>query len=163
MRGDDRVGLAVAEELERLLREDPIEGVIVRTGERAGFEIIDLLAGADRAVIVDCLDVPSPRPGRVRVLAAADVSGSARLVGGHDISFGAALELARLLGIGMPAHVTIVGIEAADTTRLGEDLSPGVADAVLRVAAWLHRELRFGLWGAQGWLAERATRDGALA
>jgi len=36
---DDRVGLAVAEELRRLLAEAPIEGVAVLESTRGGFEL----------------------------------------------------------------------------------------------------------------------------
>jgi len=63
---DDRAGLAVAAELKRLLEESPIAGVTVLESERGGFELIDLLAGHSRAILIDCLTVASPIPGRVR-------------------------------------------------------------------------------------------------
>ncbi len=141
VRADDGVGLAVARELRRLLEEAPVDGVVVRTSERAGFEILDLLDGVDRAVIVDCVEATSRQPGRARLFSASDVRGSARLVGGHDISVGSALELGRLLDLDMPDAVEIVGIEAEDTTSLQETLTPAVARAVPLVARWLHRRL----------------------
>lgn len=141
VRADDGVGLAVARELRHLLVLHPVAGVSVRTGERAGFELLDLLRGADRAVIVDCLEMPSPRPGRVRVLAPDDACGAARLVGAHDLSIGAVLDLARLLRMPMPDTVELIGIEAADTTTIREGLTPAVAAVVAPVARWLHDRL----------------------
>ena len=44
-----------------LLDEEPIPGVQVLTSTRAGFELIDLLAGADRAILVDCLEAAGRR------------------------------------------------------------------------------------------------------
>jgi hydrogenase maturation protease len=141
VRCDDAVGLRVAEAVERLLESEPVPGVTVLTSTRAGFEVIDLLAGADRAVIVDCLFSPDPVPGRVRRLAVADVGGAARLVGAHDISLAGAFELARTLGILMPADVEVYGVEAADTDRIDETLSPDVAAAVPALAREIHRRL----------------------
>jgi hydrogenase maturation protease len=145
VRGDDGVGLVVASQLRNLLATRPVEDVVVRLVERAGFELIEVMANAHNAVIIDCLDVPSPVPGRVGILTPADVRGSARLTGGHDIGLGVALELGRLLGIRMPESVVVVGIEGGDTSLLREDLTPAVALAASRVAEWLHQGLRLGL------------------
>ncbi len=145
VRGDDGVGLVVASQLRNLLAARPVDDVVVRLVERAGFELIEVMANACNVVIVDCLDLPSPVPGRVRVLAPTDVAGSARLVGGHDIGLGIALELGRVLGIRMPESVVVVGIEGGDTSLLREELTPAVALSASRVAEWLHQGLRDGL------------------
>ncbi len=160
VRGDDGVGLIVANQLRNLLAARPVDDVVVRQVERAGFELIDVMANANNAVIVDCLDMPVPVPGRVRVLTPADVGGSARLTGGHDIGLGVALELARLLGIRMPECVVVVGIESGDTSLLREELTPPVALTAARVAGWLHQGLRAGL---RHGLAEFVERQCASA
>ncbi len=157
VRGDDGVGLRVAAEVERLLAERPVAGVRVVASTRGGFELIDVLAGADHAVLVDCLETESARPGRVRVLPLDRVAGSARLVGSHDIGLAAAVELGRLLGIDMPAHVEVIGIEADVGNRIEEDLSPEVAAAVPLVASWLHRRLA---GAATAWSEDRPGRRG---
>jgi hydrogenase maturation protease len=140
--GDDAVGLQVAAALERLLIEDPVAGVQVVTSTRAGFEVIDLLAGAARAIIVDCLEVPDPQPGRIRRLDLEHVSGASRLVGPHDISVSVAFELAGTLGVEMPHEVEIYGIEAAATRGFGETLSPAVQAAVATLSRDLHAQLK---------------------
>jgi hydrogenase maturation protease len=140
--GDDAVGLRVAAALQRLLSEDPVAGVRVVTSTRAGFELIDLLAGASRAIIIDCLESPSPEPGRVRQLDLQHVGGATRLIGPHDISVGVAFELAGTLGIRMPETVEIYGIEGVDTRSFGERLTPAVEAAVTTLSRDLHARLK---------------------
>jgi hydrogenase maturation protease len=141
VRYDDAVGLRVAEAVERLLAAEPLPGVSVATSTRAGLELIDLLAGASRAVIVDCLARPDPVPGRVTRLTLDDVAGSARLVGAHDVTVDTAFKFARAAGVPMPDTVDIYAIEAADVDRIEEGLSPAVASAVYDVAREIHRRL----------------------
>ncbi len=141
VRGDDAAGLRVAEALQGLLRERPIPGVEVRTSTRAGLEVLDLLSGADRAVVVDCLEMAVRHPGRVHSLTLAACAGSARLVGAHDLSLGDAFALARATGTAMPAQVEIYGIEGETTLEIREGLSPQVAAAVKALAARIYGRL----------------------
>jgi len=145
VRGDDAVGLRVAELFEERLREAPLKGVTVATSTRAGLEIVELLAGTDRAVIVDCLATPDSQPGRVRRLSIADCAGSARLVGAHDLTIADAFALARSTGVPMPADVAIYGIEAEDRQTIEERLSPAVEAAAARLAAELYERLAAGV------------------
>ncbi len=139
---DDGVGLAVAAEVKRLLAEEPISGVDVLASTRAGFELIDLLRGYARAIIVDCLTLPDPVPGRVRRLGLDDVAGSARLINAHEISIETAFRLAERLGIPMPEEVEILAVEAEDTSTIGERLTPAVAAAVAPLARAIYEKLR---------------------
>ena len=141
VRWDDAVGLRTAEAVSRLLEADPVPGVRVVVSTRAGLELLDLLTGADRAIIVDCLALAAPRPGRVRRLTQADVAGSMRLVGAHDVSVGDALALARVAGLPMPESIDIYAVEVEDIDKIGEGLTPGVASAVTTLARRIHREL----------------------
>jgi hydrogenase maturation protease len=142
--GDDAVGLHVAAEVERLQRENPVDGVTVLTSTRAGFELIDLLAGFTHAVVVDCLEVPDPTPGRVRRLNLTDVRGSARLVGAHEIGLADAFEFARMLGIEMPRTVEILTVDGGNTHTLSEEMTQPVIAAVATLARAVHA--RVGEW-----------------
>jgi hydrogenase maturation protease len=135
---DDAVGLHVAATVERLLQEDPIAGVSVLTSTRGGFDLINLLTSFTHALIIDCLDLPHPFPGRVRLLDLNCISGCARLVGVHDISIADAFELASTLGARMPGTVEIYAVEGGDTRTLSEEMTPAIAAAVLPLARTLH-------------------------
>jgi len=138
---DDRVGLAVAEQVRALLDESPIANVVVSESTRGGLELIDLLSGYRHAIIVDCLTLPDPRPGRVVQLSLGEVSGSARLVNAHEISIAEAFALAAHLGIDMPETVEIYAVEGGDTTTVSEQMTPPVEAAVLPLARRIHASL----------------------
>jgi len=131
---DDKVGLAVAEEVQRLLEASHMEGVDVMTASRAGFHLIDLLSGYERAILVDCYAPGDPVPGRIRRLAVSDVAGVARLVSVHDISAAEAFQAAALLGLPMPADVEIYTVDGADTSSVSESMTPAVEAAVKPLA-----------------------------
>jgi len=139
--GDDAAGLAVADELERLLAGRPLPGVTVARSYRGGFELLNLVNGFDHAVLVDALVREDPVPGRIHELDAGGIAGSARLVGSHEVDLATALEVGRRAGLAMPASVRVVGIEAADVLSFREQLSAAVAEAVREVALRLHAEL----------------------
>jgi len=139
---DDGVGLAVVSALRKLLMTAPIPGVDVLASTRAGFELIDLLRDYGRAILVDCLAIPDPQPGRVRRLALDDVAGSSRLVNAHELSVGVAFQLAERMGIPMPSEVEILAIEAADTCTIFEGLTPAVEAVVVPLSREIYEDLK---------------------
>jgi len=138
---DDGVGLAVVSALRQLLEVAPIPGVDVLASTRAGFELIELLRDYRRAILVDCLTLPDPQPGRVRRLSLDDVSGSSRLVNAHEVSIGVAFQLAERMGIRMPMEVEILAIEAGDTCTIAEGLTPAVEAAVGPLCREIYEDL----------------------
>ena len=139
---DDAVGLRVVERLRAILEAEPVPGVDVLASTRAGFELIDMLQGYDRAVIVDAIEMPDPRPGRIRSLDLGNFAGSARLNSAHEIDVATAFELARKMGIPMPAEIEILAVEAKDVRTLSETLGPEVEAAVEPLAREIHARLR---------------------
>jgi len=135
---DDAVGLKVAECLRELLAERPLPGVKVLCSTRGGLELLDLLTGYARAVIVDALTLPEPNPGRVHQLDLTSFAGMARLVGSHDISLSQVFQLAERLSIPMPREVIILGVEAAEVHEFSEALTPPVARVVEPLARQIH-------------------------
>jgi hydrogenase maturation protease len=152
LRGDDGVGLAVAAALSRLLERKPIDGVRVVTSERGGLEVLPLLAEAGDAVVVDCLEVEAPTPGRVHWLSLDGMPGSPRVQGEHEVSLAEVLQIGRVLGVEMPASIVVLAIEAQPGPDIDDRLSPALAARVERIAALLHQHLSAGAGGrpAQG-------------
>jgi hydrogenase maturation protease len=127
---DDAVGLHVVAELEELFSADPVPGVTLQSGTRAGFELLDFLAGFDHAIIIDAFQATEPEPGRVRHINPDDIRGSTRLMAVHEINLGTVFDLALKLKIAMPEKVEIFGIEVEEVYTFSESLSPKVAAAV---------------------------------
>lgn len=132
---DDRVGLAVAEAVQRRVKQRSVPDVDVLTATRGGFHLIDVLHDYARAILIDCWTPPVPTPGRVRRLNVALAAGSARLVSPHDISIAEAFQFAALLSIPMPEEVIIYVVEGADTESLSESMTP-LVEAAVEPLAW---------------------------
>lgn len=125
---DDGVGIHVARALETEFTGRPEVEVVALPW--AGFALLDVLRGRQRAALVDCLVTGIHPPGSVLRLDASDFAGSVRLNSFHDISYPTVMALGRRMGWEMPNDVAIWGVEAAVPEEFGETLSPQVAASV---------------------------------
>ena len=138
-RGDDGVGLAVAERVADLAGPDL--RVVLREGDPLG--LIDEWANAERAIVVDAMR-SGAAAGTVRRLDATEepltASSSAS---SHGAGLAEAIELARALGR-LPRALTVYGIEAG-STEPGEGLSEACAAAVGAAARAILEEAGAGV------------------
>ncbi len=119
LRGDDGVGLVVAERIRSI---DSIQS------PGASFELMDLWDGADEVILVDAAR-SGARPGTIHRLDAAEepLPGKLLATSTHSIGLSETVELARRLRR-LPGGVVVYGIEAGDLSQ-DEGLSPDVARA----------------------------------
>ncbi len=122
-RGDDGVGVAVAERL----REEP--GLEVAVVEQEPTRLLDAWAGADLALVIDAVSTGGAA-GTVHRFDASSRPIPAGVFRGSTHAFGVAetIELARALGR-LPARVIVYGVEGEDFAA-GESLSDAVAGAI---------------------------------
>ena len=135
-RGDDAVGRRVARGLRDRVQGD-VE-VLEQDGEAT--RLLELLAAADAAYLVDAAVSGAP-PGTVTRLepAGAALPRSLFAVSSHGLGLAEAIELARALG-SLPRRLVVYAIEGADFSP-GKPLSPAVAAAAVEVEGRLLREL----------------------
>jgi hydrogenase maturation protease len=139
--GDDAAGLAV---LDALATDTPPPGLSLHRCARPIPDLLDALADADAAIVVDAARTGAA-PGSVRRLARADLDRSPA-GSSHGLGVAQALALADALGA-VPARLELVAIEIGEPGHggLGAATRAGVAEAarqVLRIA----REIEgFGL------------------
>ncbi|MCU0504380.1 MAG: hydrogenase maturation protease [Chloroflexi bacterium] len=138
--GDDAVGWRVVEELERQLASPgappEADGTAVETDMLAvgGIGLMERLAGAPRAILVDAIETGDDPPGTVgcRRLSEIPIRAATHLDGTHDMPLPVALAAGRALGAEIPAEILVVSIEARRTDVFSTDLTPDVAAAVPR-------------------------------
>lgn len=135
---DDGVGWVIAEELAR--KADREAEVI--TASLAGFNLLDLLVGYQKAIIVDAIETKEGTAGDIYRLTAEDLKFSRRLASVHDINLITALELGKTLGLSLPEEIIIYAVEAQDTLTFAESLSPPVKEAVPKVVKAILEELK---------------------
>ena len=140
LRGDDGVGVAVAQ---RLQQEGVPEGVTVLDVGIGGIHLVQELHDRfDALIVVDALDL-AREPGTLVTMRPeiAEPSGPDDLADAHYATPERALMLAKALGV-LPATVWLVGIQPEDPDALGDDLSPAIARAVGPAAEEVLRLLR---------------------
>jgi hydrogenase maturation protease len=135
---DDAVGLEVAREVDRRLGKD--EAIEVRWTIEMGLSLLDEISGYAALVLVDAVQTGRAPPGHVHELVVSDLQ-IPPSVTPHFLGVGETLALGRMLGLPMPEHVRIIGIEVEDMRTLGTELTvnlaaalPGVIDIVLAAA-----------------------------
>ncbi|MCX7022243.1 MAG: hydrogenase maturation protease [bacterium] len=138
MMSDDAVGILVARGLHARLNNPDVE---LREASVAGIELMELLVGYDRAIIVDAAQTDDGRPGDwYRLDTQQEVAGELPQ-SSHRFGVFEGLELGRRLGLDMPEEIRIYAVEAPDPFTFGEGLSPALAAALPEIVTGIFREL----------------------
>ncbi len=124
---DDGAGIFAVRELSRMLND---ERVSVMESERGGLELLDLLPGYDRAIIVDAARTGLYPPGNLVTFTLTDHSTPHTTFSLHTIDLGEVLALGSAVGLAIPPFVTLVGVEARDTQTFGAPCTPAVKAAL---------------------------------
>ncbi|MDO8568906.1 MAG: hydrogenase maturation protease [Dehalococcoidales bacterium] len=135
--GDDGVGLHVACALEKM----KLPSVTVAEGGVTGLDFLEVLAGYDRAIIIDSIQTRGGTPGQIYRLKPEVFTATRHAGSPHDVNFATALELGKQLGLPLPRQIIIFGIEAENVTTFSEECTPEVVAAIPRCVDMVVREL----------------------
>ncbi len=138
LRGDDAVGIRVAEAIER---EDLPPDVKVVTTTAAGLALLDLLTGYERALIIDAIQTRQGKAGDVYRLGLDDLPAPLHSFTVHDVSVRSALDIGRKMGLPLPKETVIFAIEVADVSPLREGCTPQVEGAISKAVSLVLGEL----------------------
>ena len=132
--GDDGVGWAVVDDLERRLATASCPPAETDRSAVGGLGLMERLVGHDRVILVDATCSDDAAPGTVSwgPLGSFPTARPDHLDSSHDVSLQVALAAGRALGARLPVDVHVVGIVASRVDVFGEGLSPEVAAAVPR-------------------------------
>ena len=139
LRGDDAIGIRVAEAIER---EALPPDVKVVTTTAAGLALLDLLTGYERALIIDAIQTRQGKPGDVYRLGLDDLPAPLHSFTVHDVSLRSALDIGRKMGLPLPGDTVIFAVEVADVTPLRESCTPQVEGAISKAVSLVLNELR---------------------
>jgi hydrogenase maturation protease len=124
--GDDGIGIAAAERLAAL----PLPGEVeVIDGGTGGLTLLDLMAGAERVILIDAVEMGKPAGSIVRF-----APGEVTMEDGrpglslHETDLSAVFALGREMDL-LPPQIVIFGVEPCSVERR-PGLSPAVADAL---------------------------------
>ncbi len=138
---DDSVGLHVARALEGRFNQQEI--TMMETS-MAGLNLLDLLAGYDRVIIIDAIQTREGKVGQVYRLKPEAFAATRHASASHDINLTTALELGNQLGLALPQQITIFAVEVKDVTIFGEGCTRRVEETIPVVADMVVQELSGG-------------------
>jgi len=124
---DDGIGPRLIQELKDIVN-DP--DVVLKETSLAGINLMELLVGFDRAIIIDA-SKSRGKPGEIHLLTPDDFGiQHTDFCSQHNIGLLQAIELGKDLAQHMPEEISIIAIEANDVTTFSENLTPGVEKAI---------------------------------
>ena len=147
---DDGVGIYVA----RSIRDGIKDGhVVVKEASLGGLELLDLMKGFDRVILIDAIQTGKHEVGTLVPMRIEDLGGGSALAR-HQVGFQEALELGRKLGMELPEEIAIYGIEVKDILTFGESCTPEVEGCLPQIVETIMKN-EFPLkstdeWGKHG-------------
>jgi hydrogenase maturation protease len=123
--GDDAVGLLAARRLRTLLPDT----VDVMESGGAGLDLLDVLEGYDRALLLDSILTGKHPPGTILEFSGADFkTDDARSP--HYAGLPTVIRLAENLGIDFPLHLQVLAVEIENPYEVTERLSSSMQEAL---------------------------------
>jgi hydrogenase maturation protease len=126
--GDDGVGIHVVKEVKKQVNDPKITIDEAITG---GMNLLDLLVGYDKAIIIDAVKSEKAETGEVKRIPLSDFN-TMHSCNPHDVSLIEAIKMAKKLGeTRIPTEIIIIGIMMKQIPcEFGENLSKDIAAAV---------------------------------
>ncbi len=127
VRADDSVGIRIARGLEHRLEG---RDTTVMETSTSGLDVLVLLEGYERAIIIDAVQTGSGKVGQVYRIEPKQLDPARASITTHTMDIVAALELGNKLGLNLPGSVIIFGVEVQDIDSIGECCTPEVERAI---------------------------------
>lgn len=126
--GDDGVGFHAAQELRKLVRVENIDVKEVNTG---GLNLLEIIKGYDRVIIIDAIKTENGRTGQIHKLK-PDALISFHATHPHDINLATAIKIGNVIGEEMPKEIVIFAIEV-EKIKFTEEMTEEVGEAIQKV------------------------------
>lgn len=123
--GDDAVGILAA----RALRNELAGHADVIESAASGLALLDVLAGYDRAIVLDAVRTGRHPPGAVLEMGLGGI-GPVVAPSTHQTGLPELAAVAERLGLAFPRRTVVLAVEVVDPFTLGAPLSPPAAAAV---------------------------------
>ncbi len=138
--GDDGVGIHVTNELKKQINNPNITIDDAVTG---GMNLLELILGYDKAIIVDAVKTNKGEDGEVRRIPLGDFS-TMHSCNPHDVSLIEAIEVAKKMGEDkIPQEIIIIGIMMKEIPcEFGEKLSKEIKKAVPKAINMVLKEIK---------------------
>lgn len=138
--GDDGVGIHVVNEVKKQI-EDP--NITIDEAITGGMNLLDLILGYDKAIIVDAVKSEKSVIGTVKRIPISDFN-TMHSCNPHDVSLIEAIQMAKKLGeTKIPSEIIIIGVMMKEIPcEFGESLSGKIQAAVPKAVEMTLNEIK---------------------
>jgi len=123
---DDGIGLLVAQNMKS--KNLDAETMVTDTSPY-GLDILELIAGFDKAIVIDAVQTGKNEPGFIYRFDINAVQFASKIYT-HGIDFITSLKLGEKLGLAIPNEIIVFGIEVQNVDDLNEECTPKVRAAL---------------------------------
>ena len=127
---DDGAGIYVAREI---VKKNNNPDVDVAEASIGGLEMLDILKGYKKAVIIDAIVTGRQEIGSLHEINLEDLKGGSAMAR-HQVGLYEAITLGRQLEMQLPEEILIYGVEVQDTMTMQEACTPEVAECIPGIA-----------------------------
>jgi len=126
--GDDGVGIHVVNEVKKQIQD---KNITVDEATTGGMNLLDLILGYDKAIIIDAVKSEKFKEGTVKRIPISDFN-TMHSCNPHDVSLSEAIKMAKKLGeTKIPNEIIVIGIILKEIpSEFGEKLSKDIFAAV---------------------------------
>jgi hydrogenase maturation protease len=138
---DDGAGIHVAHQLKHYITDQKVTVDEAYTG---GMNLLDMMIGYDKAILIDTVNIPEAENGEVKRLTLHSSGNTCHSCNPHDVSLQEALRLAEKLGEkNIPKEIIVIGIVVKEVPiQFGEQLSKNIQAAVPKAVEMALHELK---------------------
>jgi hydrogenase maturation protease len=124
---DDGVGIVAAREISKM----NLPGVDVEEATASGIEVMEMMLGYEKVVVVDAIMWPDHEPGEVLRLDEKDFSHTVHGSSPHGVNISTAIALGRQTAPDdMPKEIVFLAMQAEDVSTFSENQTPRVRKSI---------------------------------
>jgi hydrogenase maturation protease len=140
--GDDGVGFHVIQELLHSVG-GRTPNIDIQDARLGGLNLLDVVLGYDRVVLVDAIKTASGEPGEIYRLTPEDFTGTVHLTtSAHDTNLATAIKIGNEFARGqMPKEIAIFAIEVEEVAVFTEEMTEKVRKAIPKVVNLVLQEI----------------------
>jgi hydrogenase maturation protease len=138
--GDDGVGVHVVNELKKCINNP---GITIDEATTGGMNLLDLILGYDKAIIIDAVKTKDGENGEVKRIPLSDFS-TMHSCNPHDVSLIEAIEMAKKMGENrIPQKIIVIGVMMKEMPcQFGEKLSKKIAATIPKAVELTLKEIK---------------------
>jgi hydrogenase maturation protease len=141
IRGDDAVGILAVRALDKCLNSSLKKRVDLKEMEDSGINLLELLTGYKKAVLVDSITTKTAKPGTIYKLNRNAFAYKKADYSTHQIGIPAFLSMAERLCLDIPRQLKLYAVEIAPNDDFSTEITPVALDAVKKLVKLLKKEI----------------------